>query len=366
MGLKKILAVCAAGVFLFFTIKRLLFNPMALLAAHAPPPTSVQVATITTQPMDVMIESIGSLISKDEVILAPEVAGRVLSLPFKSGTSVKEGDIITQLDDSVEQAELKKAQAQLKLAQLSLERAQSLVSKKVESQSILDQKKADFQQAEAAVVLAKVHVKQRQVMAPFDGDLGIFDNKINIGHYVQPGQPLVSLTKRDHVYLNFSLDEKKRPHIKVGQDVLITTDTYGDKVFKGTITSIDPQIKQETRGIMVQASIENNNLMLFPGMYAHVKVLTHTKPNVILIPETAINYTLYGHSVFVVKDDKGDLTVKRQNIHVGQRVRQAVEVTDGLKAGDVIITIGHANLLDGAKVIVDKDHTLPELKNLKS
>lgn len=340
---------------------------MDLLAAHQPPPVSVEAVQVTTQPVPIWIEAVGDLQAVAQVTLAPEIPGRILSIPFASGASVKQGDVILYLDDHIEQADLKKAKAQLLLAKVSLERAQNLASKNVESLANLDQKKADFNQAEAVVAFAEARLNQKKIRAPFEGDLGIFENKINLGYYINPGEPLVTLTKRDQLYVNFSLSEQIRPQLKVGQKVTLTTDAYPDTIHHGTLSSIDPQIKEQSRGIRLQANVNNKDLTLFPGMYAHVKISLDEPRQGLVVPETAVSYTLYGSSVFVIeKNEKGHDCVKRQSVQIGARLRNAVEIIDGLKEGDRIVSIGQSKLDNGALVTIQPATPLPSSTKLKA
>lgn len=354
-------------IFMGYTIKRLMFNPMSLLAAHKPPPVSVQAMTVNPEPLDIYLEAIGNLQAYYEVTLAPEVPGRIQEIPHVSGSVVEKSTVVIALDDQVEMADLKKSEAALALAKVSLDRVQNLLSKKVETPANLDQRMADYNQALAAVAQNKTRVDQKKIKASFNGQLGIYDPVINLGHYIQAGQKIVTLTNRDTLYVNFTLPEQERPYIKEGQKVLIAVDAYPDKTYEGKITSIDPQIKDQTRTISIQGTFDNKALSLFPGMYARVKIAVDTKEKALLVPETALNYTLYGHSLFLIETAKeGPPVVRRQIVKVGQKFRNRVEITEGIKAGDQIVTIGELKLDNGMPVTITTDHPLPDLKNLKS
>jgi multidrug efflux system membrane fusion protein len=275
--------------------------------------------------------------------------------------------VIVYLDDQVEDAELKKAEAALALAKVSLNRSQRLVKKSVESQATFDQRLADYNQQMATVASYKARLDQKKIKAPFSGQLGIFFPEINVGHYVQAGENMVSLTDRTTLYVNFTLPEQERPKIKEGQEVLLMVDAYPERTYKGKITSIDPQIKEQTRTISLQASLTNEDLSLFPGMYGRLKIVVGQKKDALLVPETALNYALYGHSVFILEKNKeGQMVARRQSVKVGTKVREFVEILEGLKSGDLIVTIGGLKLDTGMPVAISSESPLPSLRNLIS
>jgi multidrug efflux system membrane fusion protein len=352
--------------FIGYTVKRLMFNPMSLLAAYQPPPVTVQAITLKEEPLEVFLEALGGLQAHLEVTLAPEISGRIQEISYASGAFVKKGDVLIALDDQVEAADLKKSQAALALAKVNLDRAQNLITKKVETQANVDQRTADYNQALAVVAQNQTRLDQKKIRASFEGQLGIFDPKINLGHYIQPGQPIVTLTNRKKLYINFTLPEQDRPQVAQGQKILITVDAYPDRTYEGKITSIDPQIKDQTRTISLQGTLENTDLSLFPGMYARIKIAVQHKNKALLVPETALNYTLYGHSVFVVEPQKeGPPIVRRQSVKIGQKHLDKVEILDALKAGDIIVSVGELKLDTGMPVTLSNEQGIPQPKTLK-
>jgi multidrug efflux system membrane fusion protein len=327
---------------------------------HAPrplPPIVVSTATVQSQRLPRYLPAIGTIKAAQEVILTTEAEGRISKIFFTSGKDVRQGELLLQLADDVEQADLKRYEAAFRLAAVNLQRASSLASKNVESRATLDQRRAEFQQAEAQVLQTKALINRKQVRAPFSGKLGI--GQVDLGQYVQPGTKIVTLTDLSQLRVNFSRPEQDWPLLAIGQTVIVTVDAYPGQQFKGTITSIDPQLQEETRTIDVQATLLNPEHQLIPGMFATVKVELPVQKEALIIPETAIDYSLYGTSTFVVrqqKDEKTGQTVwiaERREIEIGSYHRGLVEVSKGLQHGEQVVSAGHAKLENGMPVVIN-------------
>lgn len=355
ISLKKTLFLFFLVVFAGWTIKRFMFNPMSLLQAHLPPPPMVEAVPVQKKSIPLSLNGVGSLKARHEITLSSEVAGRIEEIHVASGAHVSKGDPILALNDDLERAQLAKAQAALELARVTLDRSRRLVSRSVEAQAALDQKKADYNQALANTVFAKAQLKKRKIVAPFSGEVGILQDPISVGHYIQPGEHIVTLTQRDPMMVNFSLSEKDRPKLAPGQVLSLTVDAHGDKAFEGKLTSIDPQILNATRTVNLQGEIPNKEGLLFPGMFARIKVRIMEKPQSVVIPETAIKETLYGSWVYVVmQNPKGEGQVaQRKIVKVGERMPGTVEITQGLETGDLVVAVGSEKLSDGAVVRLD-------------
>jgi multidrug efflux system membrane fusion protein len=246
------------------------------------------------------------------------------------------------------------------MAQLSLDRAKQLASRQFGPQATVDQAQSSFDQANAGIAKTQAIISQKQVRAPFDGELGV--RKIEVGQYLTAGTQIVSLTDLSQLYANFTVTEKDSAALKVGQTVRIAVDAYPGRAFEGKITTIEPQIATDTRNIRVQATIANPERILKPGMFATTTVVLPDKPPVLTIPETAVDYTLYGDSVYLLTEKKEDdgktsLTAVRTFVQTGNRIHGRAEILKGLKPGDRVVAVGQLKLQSGAAVTVSADPT---------
>lgn len=335
-------------------------------AGNKPPPTPVAVAEAHTETVPRFMSAIGSLTAIRQVTVAPEVAGRVVDIAFESGASVAAGAKLIQLNDAIEQAELGALQAQAKLASINLERARDLRSRQAGPQTNVDQYQAQLDEMNANIRKTQATIAQKLIRAPFGGDLGI--RQVNVGDYVGPGNPIVTLTDLSRLFVNFTLPEQALPRLSIGQKVRVLTDAYPGRNFDATITTVEPQVSTDTRAIKVQATVGNAEGLIRPGMFAHVEVVEPPQAGVLVVPDTAVDYTVYGDSVFVVHAKAGDggkeeLTVARVPVKTGPRHAGTVEIQNGLKPGDRVVVSGQLKLSEGAAVsITDKNVLVPPAK----
>jgi multidrug efflux system membrane fusion protein len=323
-----------------------------------PPPLSVSVVEAKSETIPHLLTGIGDLAAVHQVDVTTDVAGRITKIMFEAGTHVNQGDPLVQLYDEPEQADLLSFKAQATAASLALDRSKSLAARQFGPQATVDQNQATFDQANAGIAKTEAIISQKLVKAPFSGDLGV--RKVELGQYLGAGNQIVSLTDLSRVYLNFTAAEKDRAILAVGQTARIKVDAYPDRVFEGKITAIEPQINSDTRNIKIQATIENADHSLKPGMFATTTVVLPPEPPVITVPETAVDYTLYGDSVFVLKegkDDKGEakLTAERVFVRTGTRIDGRTVVLTGLSAGDRVVAVGQLKLQSGAAVVISPD-----------
>lgn len=327
----------------------------SFFAGNVPPPTPVQVAEAVQETVPRHLGAIGTLEAVREVTVAPEVAGRVTEIHFESGATVAAGAPLVQLNDSTERADLLVYRAQARLAELNLERSLSLLPRQAVPQTTVDQNRAELDQANANIKRIEAEIAQKLIRAPFAGDLGI--RAVNLGEFVGAGATLVTLTDLSKLLVNFTLPEQNRSRLHVGQAVRIESDAFPDRAFDGVITTVDPQVSAETRAIKIQATLDNPNRELLPGMFANVRVVLPAEPNVVVIPETAVDYTLYGDSVFVVRQQAGKdgapaLIATRVPVETGPRAANRVEIRRGVQAGDRVIVSGQLKLSNGAAVAI--------------
>ncbi len=355
-----LLAVVVGGIVYFDVWRANLIK--GILTGNKPPPVSVNVAEAKSEVIPNLLTAVGDLAAVHQVNVTSDVNGRITEIMFTAGASVKEGTPLVQLFDGPEQGDLANYKAQANVAALQLDRAKQLASRQFGPQATVDQAQAAFDQAQAGIAKTQAIISQKLVRAPFDGELGV--RKVEVGQYLTAGTQIVSLTDLSNVFLNFTVTEKDSGALQVGQVVRIKVDAYPGRTFDGKITTIEPQISTDTRNIRVQATIANPEKILKPGMFASTTVVLPSKPAVVTVPETAVDYTLYGDSVFLIEEKKGDdgktsLVATRTFVQTGNRIDGRAEIVKGLKEGDRVVALGQLKLQSGAAVSISKDPMPP-------
>lgn len=333
-----------------------------ILGNMKPPPASVSVADAKLEVIPNLIKAVGDLAAVHQVNVTSDVNGRITEILFVAGSSVKKGAPLLQLFDGPDQGDLANFKAQATVAQLSLDRAKQLAARQFGPQATVDSAQAAFDQANAGIAKTEAIISQKLVRAPFDGELGV--RRVEVGQYLTAGTQIVSLTDLSMLYANFTVTEKDSAQLSVGQPVRIAVDAYPSRAFEGKITTIEPQIATDTRNIRIQATIANPDRILKPGMFATTTVVLPDKPAVLTVPETAVDYTLYGDSVYLVaeKNDengKSSLTAVRSFVQTGNRIDGRVEIIKGLKPGDRVVAVGQHKLQSGAAVAISADPPPP-------
>jgi multidrug efflux system membrane fusion protein len=327
-------------------------------ANNKPPPATVSIADAKSEVIPNLLTAVGDLAAVHQVNVTSDVNGRITEILFTAGASVKEGTPLLQLFDAPDQGDLANFKAQATVAQLSLDRAKQLASRQFGPQATVDTAQAAYDQANAGIAKTQAIISQKLVRAPFDGELGV--RKVELGQYLTAGTQIVSLTDLSALYANFTTTEKDSAQLKVGQTVRVAVDAYPGRNFEGKISTIEPQIATDTRNIRVQATIANPDHILKPGMFTTTTVVLPDKPAVVTIPETAVDYTLYGDSVYLISEKKEDdgktsLTVVRTFVQTGKRVDGRAEILKGLKPGDRVVSVGQLKLQSGAAVTISAD-----------
>ena len=331
---------------------------------QAPPPAPVETAVAETEDMPRAFESIGTLTAVHQVTVSPELEGRIDKINFESGQWVKQGDVLLQLDDSTQRADLSTYQAQARLASANLVRAKGLAAKQYSSKQSVDQLQSELDQARAGISKSQAVIDHMVVKAPFNGMLGI--RKVNLGQYLAPGTAIVSLTELDTLYVDFTLPEQNRAALSIDQPVEFRADAYPDEVFRGEVSAIDPQVDPQMRAVMVRATLSNTDHKLQPGMYARIRAILPPQPDVVAIPEPAVDYTVYGESVYRLtavpdkKDPQGKPVYKAEQTFVtlGARFNGKVAVLKGVGKGDLVVVGGQLKLHNGAEVILSDQQSL--------
>lgn len=278
--------------------------------------------------------------------IAAEVAARVVAIGFESGADVAEGAELVHLFDEPERADLAAAKAKAEFARLQLDRAQSLEPKGAETRAMREQRVAELDAAEAQMQQTEARLVQRSIRAPFAGRLGV--RRVNLGQYVNAGDALVTLTALDRLYVNFTLPQQELSKLAAGGAVSVETDAWPAREFKALINAVEPVVASDTRNVFVQATLENRDGALRPGLYVTAKVALPPRPDAILVPATAIVTGPSGDVAYVVRDGKAAIAP----VEVGARFGAKVAVERGLAAGDVVITEGQLRVRPGAPVTI--------------
>jgi membrane fusion protein (multidrug efflux system) len=338
-------------------IKALQIFTMIKQGPPAMPPTTVTSAQVQDENWAPELSAVGSAMAVQGAMLSMELPGTVQEVKFQNGSWVEKGEVLVQLDVSSEEAQLRSAEADAELARLAFERAQNLRKSNVISQSELDAANATYKQKVATVDNMRAQIAKKTIRAPFSGEAGI--RQVNPGQMVPAGQQIVALQSLDPIFVNFALPQQYLPQLKDGLSVRVTTDALTNHRFTGKLTAINPQVDEVTRNVELQATLENKEHLLRPGMFVKVTVVLPQTEKTLVIPSTAVSYAPFGDSVFVIekkhdeKSGKDGLVLRQQFIRTGETRGDFVAVTQGLKAGEKVVSTGVFKLRNGAPVVID-------------
>lgn len=327
------------------------------------PAISITAATAEKRPWQQRLAAIGTLKAFQGVDLTVEVSGIVRDVLFTSGQHVNKDQPLVQLNNEVEQANLATAQANLNLARVEYNRGKTLVGRQNISKSEFDRLAAQLQTSQASVDQIKALLDKKRILAPFNGTIGV--RQIDVGNFLASGTLIATLQDTSQLYLDFYLPEQSVPKLHLGETVQFKVAAYPDEHFTGEIAAINPKVEDTTRNVLVRAQLKNPGNKLFPGMFASLDVLLPESPDQVLLPETAVVYTLYGNSVYVISEQKDDdgqvvnddngqakLVVERRIVETGERRDGQVVVLDGLEPGERVAATGQLKLDNGAHVSI--------------
>jgi membrane fusion protein, multidrug efflux system len=361
----KLRATTAGAVFLVLTLFLALANVKAFQfrkMAASPmtmPPTTVTSAPVKEEDWPPVLSSIGSLSAVQGAVVAAELAGVVSKVAFENGSTAKQGDMLVQLDTSAEEAQLRTAEADVELARADLLRARDLAARKVISKAEQDAAESKFNRLQAVVDQMRSNIRKKTLVAPFDGQLGI--RQVNVGQSIDARQPIVALTSLDPIYVDFALPQQELSRLSNGLEVRLHTDAAPGQEFKGTLTAINSMVDAVTRNITVQATVQNPDHVLRPGMFGKVEVELPEKHKTLVIPGSAISYAPFGDSVFVIEKKKDEKTgketetIRQQFVRVGEGRGDLVAITDGLKPGETVVSTGVFKLRNGMPVTINNE-----------
>ncbi|PSU30222.1 efflux RND transporter periplasmic adaptor subunit [Photobacterium lutimaris] len=303
------------------------------------------------------IEAIGFIEPNQGVTITTEVAGVIKTLDFESGAAVKAEQQLLALDSDVEAANLKSTQARLPAAKAKYERYRGLFKKGSISKEAYDDAEASYFSLAADIESLKATIERRTIKAPFDGVVGL--RNVFLGEYIQPGDDVVRLEDTSLMKLRFTVPQTDISDIHLGQEVEIVVDAYPETPFSGNISAIEPAVNYQSGLVQIQADIPNNEGQLRSGMFARAHIILPTQEDQIILPQSAITYTLYGDNVYLAgEDENGVLRVTQSVIKVGERKGNSVHILEGVKTGDTVVTSGQVRLSNHAKVRVVESNSL--------
>jgi membrane fusion protein (multidrug efflux system) len=319
---------------------------------------SVEAAAVVLARVQDDAQAVGTLRSRQSVMLRPEVAGRIAEIAFRDGGRVRRGQLLARLDDELPRAELSQAEAQLSIARANVRRNEELVAQSFVARSVLDESRASLQVAEAQAALARARLARMRITAPFDGMVGIA--RVDLGDYVRDGADIVNLEDIDALYVDFRLPERLQSKVRPGQRAYVTVDALPGQSIPAVIQAIDPLVDVDGRSLAVRGCIDNRKQLLRPGMFARITTVFGARDNALVVPEEAL--VPQGSKQYVYKleapgagqdGDPALRTVRRLEVVTGLRQPGRVEVVQGLAAGDVVVTAGQQRVRsDGAQVRV--------------
>jgi membrane fusion protein, multidrug efflux system len=347
-----VLVIAALGFVKFRQIQ----TAIAQGASFQPPPEAVTTIVAEQEEWPSTLTAIGTMAAVQGVTVSADLPGTIDRITFESGTPVRQGEVLVQLDTRQERAQLAAIEAQRDLARLSFDRMQGLLKERVISQSEYDRAMTDQKQADAQVGEIRATIDRKTIRAPFSGMLGI--RRVNRGQYLAAGDAIVPLQALHPIYVNFGVPQQDAAAVRVGRNVRVTATELADAQVTGRVTALNSVVDEATRTVQVQATLPNPDGKLRPGMYVQTEVLLGASRSVIALPAPAISYAPYGDSVFVVtmlKDANGQSYrgVRQQFVKLGGSRGDQIAVLSGVKPGDEVVTSGVFKLRNGAAVVVN-------------
>lgn len=343
------------GIFGFQAFKTHMIKKF--MASQSQPPQTVSTVLAASQEWQPAIKAVGSLRAVRGADLAPEIAGLVVATPFKSGDTVKAGALLVQLRADSELARLDALKAAAELAQITFTRDRDLLKAQAISQAAFDTDAANLKSIQAQVAEQQALVAKKSIRAPFSGRIGI--RQVDQGQYVNAGDKIATLQVLDPIFVDFYIPQQELNRIKTGETLTAATDTFPGEKFKGEISAINPKVDVETRNVQVRATLKNPQRKLLPGMFASVSIMSGKPQFFVTLPQSAITYSPYGDTVFLVEDKgrgaggKPSLAARQQFVTAGRTRGDQVAILKGVKPGDTVVDSGQLKLKNGTPVIVN-------------
>jgi membrane fusion protein (multidrug efflux system) len=308
-------------------------------------PVAVEVGRAMAMTIEDDVAAVGTLRARQSVTLRPEISGRIVALGFRDGERVKAGQLLVQLDDRLQAAQLQQAQAQGAIARTNLQRNRELLAENFISKSAVDQSAANLEVAEAQVALAQAQFARTKIVAPFAGVVGI--RSVDIGDFVKDGADLVAIEDTSSLWVDYRLPERFIPRVRPGQVVEVVLDAAPQTRLQARVEALDSQVDADGRSLLVRARLDNRDGGLKSGMFARTRTVFASRPNAVVVPEEAL--VPQGDRQFLVKvvDGPNGKVSQRLEARIGVRLPGRVEILDGVAAGDLVVTAGQARLMRG-------------------
>lgn len=343
------------GVYGFQVLKTKLIAKA--LSDYAAAPQTVAAVPAQYQDWQPTLRAVGTLRASQGVDIAPEQPGVIETLPFESGQDVAAGALLMTMRLNDANSRLAQLQAMQELAEITYQRDLRQFREKIVSQATVDADLANLKSARAQVEAQKALIETKSLRAPFAGRLGI--RQVDLGQYVNPGTPVVTLQSLDPIYVDFYLPQQALARLAVGEVLRARVDALPGQAFPGKVTAINAKVDVGSRNIQIRATLANPGLKLLPGMYATVEIETDKPQKLLTLPQSAIAFNAYGSTVFVLeeagKDDKGKpkLVAQQTFVTTGPSRGDQIAVLTGVKEGQTIVTAGQIKLRNGTAVVVD-------------
>lgn len=361
MTIMLIITGIVAG--LIFGYKAMVSHFMNQFFDNMPVPTvSITENKVTAQEWSRSLTTVGSFKAKNGAMLTAQASGILQSIHFENGQQVKKGDRLFSLDTEVDDAERLRMAAVLENAQRELRRLQPLVDEKNVSEADVERAQNQVNQAQAALAAQDALIRQKTPRAPFDGVVGI--RQVNIGQFISTGTDLVSITAFEPIFLQFTVVEQRLRDLYIDMPLIAEVDAYPNQTFHGRIVAIEPNVKESTRTIEIQAEFANPEHTLRPGMFARIRLPLGGPRAVKVIPKTAIQFNPFGNLVFLIQEQAGELTVTQRLVRTGQEQGDMIEVVEGLEVGDRVASSGLLKLRNGSTVKIITDPALQPTTDL--
>jgi membrane fusion protein (multidrug efflux system) len=350
-----LIGVVFGGIFGFQAFK----SKMIRKYMSAPqPPQTVSATKVAFEQWQTEERAVGTLRAVRGADLAPEVAGVVQAIHFKSGEQVKAGTPLLQLNADADVASLKALEAAAALAENTYRRDTEQFKVKAVSQATLDADAAAVKSTKAQVEAQQALVAKKLIRAPFGGRAGI--RAVDLGQYLSPGTKIVTLQALDPVFVDFLVPQTLLERYTVGQKVVLTADGFPDQKFEGRVSALDSKVDQATRNVKVRATVRNPKQRLLPGMFATVETALGGPARLLTLPQTAISFNPFGNTVFVLEEKKGadgkmELVAQQKFVTTGATRGDQIAVLSGLKEGETVVTSGQIKLRSGAVAVVNND-----------
>ena len=326
-------------------------------ASMAMPPETVTAVVANSAQWEQVISATATVSAVQGVTVSAEVSGRVSRIAFESGAMVAAGEVLLQLDTASEDAQLASAASAAALAQADLVRVRKLGKRDLASEDAVDRAEAQVKDTVAQVGMTRALIAKKTVRAPFAGRLGL--RLVNLGQILGEGDPIVALQTLDPVHVDFSVPQRQLAQLHQGMQVRVTADAAPGQTFSGEIIAVSPEVDPATRNVRVRALVGNPGETLRTGMFANLDVVLPDRRSVLPVPVTAVLYAPFGDSVFVVEEQRNEQSgatervLRQQFVRLGQARGDFVDITDGLKAGETVVTSGVFKLRSGAAVVID-------------